>query len=75
VFRPSSFELVANAVLIVLIWLCTFLLSVPLHNRLGQKRDVEKIRRLVATNWPRTVAWSLRTMILLWYAVKFTDCV
>jgi uncharacterized membrane protein len=68
-FRPSSHELIANFVLIIAIWLFTFLLSVPLHNALGRKRDVERIERLVITNWPRTIAWSLRLGLLLTFIV------
>jgi uncharacterized membrane protein len=71
-FRPSSIELIANFVLIVAIWLFTFLLSVPIHNALARKRDIEKIERLVVTNWPRTVAWSLRLCLLLFYVVNRT---
>ena len=50
--------------LILLLWIVTFFISVPLHNNLGQVRDEPKIKRLVFTNWLRTFLWTLRTLIL-----------
>ena len=52
----------------VLIWSSTFFLSVPLHNLLLNSPDPKIIQRLVITNWPRTVLWSIRTILCLyWY--------
>ena len=51
--------------LLSLIWVSTFLLQVPLHNALNHAYDPEKIRRLVNTNWIRTIAWTLKSIILL----------
>jgi hypothetical protein len=54
--------------LLVLIWLSTGLLQVPAHGRLQRGFDAVTHRRLVATNWVRTVAWSTRavsTVLLL----------
>jgi hypothetical protein len=45
---------------ITIVWLSTFVLQVPIHNRLKAGKDKERIRRLVATNWIRTAAWSLK---------------
>lgn len=54
--------------LTVLIWFSTFFLSVPLHNLLDQGPDPKVIQRLIITNWPRTVLWTLRAILCLsWY--------
>ena len=53
-----------SAALVLVVWLSTFLLQVPSHNRLKYGKDRVLIRRLVATNWIRTVAWSLKTLIV-----------
>lgn len=46
--------------LIGLIWLSTFTLSVPCHNRLHkQGKEPATLHRLITTNWIRTVLWSL----------------
>ena len=52
-------------VLVVLLWLSTALLQVPCHKKLGQGFDVDVHRKLVTTNWLRTVLWSVRGVIAL----------
>lgn len=46
--------------LLAVIWLSTGLFQIPLHRRLTNGRDVAAIRRLVTSNWLRTVAWTAR---------------
>jgi hypothetical protein len=58
-----------GAVLLAVVWASTFLLQVPCHHRLEQGYEAAAIRRLVATNWLRTLAWSGRgacATALLW---------
>lgn len=56
---------VAGAVLLVVIWASTALLQVPAHNRLERGFDAAVHRRLVQTNWVRTVCWSARGVVAL----------
>lgn len=51
--------------LILFLWLVTFFVSVPIHNKLGQVRDEQVVKKLVRTNWIRTLLWTLRTLIIL----------
>ena len=44
--------------------LSTVLLQVPLHARLAAGHDEHAARRLVATNWIRTAAWTSRGVML-----------
>jgi hypothetical protein len=46
-------------------WLSTWRIQIPLHHRLAKGFDPEVHRRLVATNWGRTAAWSIRGACLL----------
>ncbi len=46
--------------LVVLIWLSTFLIQVPLHGKLSGGYDTETIEKLISTNWIRTLLWSLK---------------
>ncbi|MEN9801166.1 MAG: hypothetical protein RLZ37_291 [Actinomycetota bacterium] len=41
----------------------TLFLSVPLHARMASSPQADTGRRLVSTNWPRTVAWTLRGIV------------
>ena len=51
--------------LLALIWLSTALLQVPMHRRLSAGHDLPAVRRLVATNWLRTAAWTARGWLAL----------
>ena len=48
--------------LVVLIWLCTFFLSVPCHKKLMLSMDEKVIQRLIVTNWWRTILWSVKAL-------------
>lgn len=41
-----------------LIWLSTFVLSIPLHQGLLNNKNSKKIQQLISTNWYRTVLWT-----------------
>ncbi len=56
-----------NAFSIALVWLSTFFLSVPLHSKLMKQYDQMLITKLIISNWPRTIVWSLRS--LFWMAI------
>lgn len=49
---------------VLLLWISTFVVSVPLHNSLAAASDPKIIQRLVITNWIRTVLWSSRLILL-----------
>lgn len=56
----------AGLVVVVLIWISTFFVQVPLHEKLAKGLDVidgRTVGLLVRTNWVRTVLWSLRVVI------------
>ena len=50
--------------LLAIIWLVTATIQVPLHRRLGLGWDDNSGRRLVATNWIRTLAWTGRSALV-----------
>ena len=55
----------ANLALLAVIWAATGFLQVPCHRRLLNGFDPTTHRRLVHSNWIRTAAWSLRSLLLL----------
>lgn len=55
----------AGLVLLAVIWLSTALLQMPAHRRLAAGFDPLSHRRLVRSNWIRTVAWCLRVPVAL----------
>lgn len=49
--------------LLVVVWASTFLLQGPYHSRLLLAPERRTLRQLVATNWLRTGAWTLRGVV------------
>lgn len=67
--RPADVGLALVLVagtLLAAIWVMTALVQVPLHRRLVASHDRAVIRSLVASNWWRTGAWSLRGLLVAW---------
>jgi hypothetical protein len=67
-FRPPGVALplvVAGDVLIAIVWVSTFFVQIPIHAKLLAGYDGALQRRLVVTNWIRTLAWTVRGVIAL----------
>lgn len=64
VAEPGALTLVGLA-LVVLLWLSTAFVQVPLHRALTAGFAAPVQRRLVATNWARTALWTGRGGIAL----------
>ncbi len=62
-FRNPWF--LASLAPLVFNWVSTWRVQIPLHQQLGRGFDPKVHRRLVATNWWRTAAWTLRGACLL----------
>ena len=62
--EPASVWAALAFGLVVVNWLSTGLVQVPLHRKLALGYDAGAIRRLVVTNWIRTVAWTARAGLM-----------
>lgn len=60
---------VANLTIIALLWILTFFVSVPLHNKLSGGFHAGTIKDLVMTNWPRTILWSLKVGLTSYWMI------
>ena len=56
--------------LVAVIWFSTAFLQIPCHEALGKHFDADVHQRLVSTNWIRTAAWSLRSVLMLWMVAR-----
>lgn len=66
IIRPESVHLFwpwFGAVLLAVALGSTVFVSVPLHAKMATNPTADVGRRLVVTNWPRTIAWSLRAVV------------
>ena len=57
---------IASLVLVLGTWFTTFLIFVPLHNKIDMKIDLpQTIHNLISYNWIRTIMWTLIFLISL----------
>jgi hypothetical protein len=63
--RSPAWAVWGGVMLLAIVWLTTFLVSVPCHERLAKGLDPGLVRWLVRSNWLRTAAWSLRASLAL----------
>lgn len=56
--------------LVVCTWISTFAIQLPIHQKL-QQGSTDKIPRLVATNWIRTILWSVKAALSLYLLLIF----
>ena len=65
----SQGQAVAGIVLLGVVWLSTWGIQVPCHARLSRGFDARTHRRLVRSNWIRTICWTVRGGIVLGMAM------
>ena len=64
-YLQTNLTTISATTLLIMIWLSTFTIQVPLHNKLEQAWSLKVVNDLVYSNWIRTVLWTLTTGILL----------
>ncbi len=60
VFSKIDFHNILNLILIIAVWISTFLQFVPIHNRITNgKIDMKLMNTLIKINWLRTFLWTM----------------
>ena len=54
-----------NLILVLSIWIVTFLLQVPCHNKLSSGKSETTIKKLIDTNTIRVYLWLFKTISIL----------
>jgi hypothetical protein len=65
--RPAELSFLNACIgllLMLVIWVSTWILQFPYHKRLQAGFDATAHAMLVSTNWIRTIAWTLRVLLL-----------
>jgi hypothetical protein len=70
IFLETNVYSWVNFIFVLIAWFSTFLLSVPLHNKLSHGRNLNTITKLVSSNWIRTLAWTCKSICLLFYLLN-----
>ena len=61
---------IANVAIVIIIWLLTILVFVPIHNRLSENYNLELIIKLVNLNFLRTGLWIIKLILLTYLCYK-----
>lgn len=68
-FQSQSFFPILGFTIVILQWILTFSVFVPLHNAIGQNLHGEKtLQYLVKRNWWRTLLW---TGLFVWSLIEY----
>ena len=70
VYQQPEMLYVLNTALLFVIALSTAILQVPYHLKLMKVADVGLIKKLIRSNWIRTIAWTLRALLLAYVLFK-----
>ncbi len=76
IYPPKNIDLIflyVGLLLTIIVWASTFFIQIPLHNKLAEGFDEKAHRSLVNTNWIRTIAWSLRAILVLYFAWVYIE--
>jgi hypothetical protein len=72
-YPPTAIDaklLYVGLILTLIVWASTFFLQVPMHDKLSQGFDSNAHAFLVNSNWIRTIAWSLHSILVGWFVYK-----
>ena len=56
-----------NLILVISIWISTFLIQVPMHNTLSCAKNARVLNHLILSNWIRTILWTARSLLMVLY--------
>lgn len=75
-YPPKNIDaklLYVGLILTLIVWASTFFIQIPLHNKLANTFNADAHRLLVNTNWIRTIAWSLRAGLVIYFAWVYIE--
>ena len=65
IVAPAMVLEIISLIVLLFIWLTTFIIMVPSHNILSRKNDSKEIKKLININWVRTFLWSVKLIVML----------
>lgn len=63
----------ASGALLAIGWVATGAWYAPLHGKLQQGYDADRIEQLIVTNWLRTMLWVVRAGLAAWFIWQLID--
>ncbi len=69
--HKDDWRLWTGLFLLLVIWSSTMFVQVPKHSELSTGFNAAVHASLVVTNWIRTIAWSVRSLLVLWWVADY----
>ena len=71
-YFSKDFLIIKSLILLLVIWLTTFFIMIPSHNKISKTFNKKEINRLINYNWVRTILWSFKLLLIIFlYYEKF----
>ncbi len=71
-YFSKDFLIIKSLILLLVIWLTTFFIMIPSHNRISKSFNKKEIISLINYNWVRTILWSFKLLLIIFlYFEKF----
>ncbi len=64
--NPNDVLLWAGSIIIIIIWISTFVIQGPTHLKLTAGPDEKLFKVLIRSNWIRTIGWTFRSIIVIY---------
>ncbi len=64
-YFSSEFLIIKSLFLLLVIWLTTFFIMIPSHNRISKSFNIKEIKSLINYNWIRTILWSFKLLVII----------
>mgnify|MGYP001435815482 FL=1 len=64
-YFSSEFLIIKSLFLLLVIWLTTFFIMIPSHNRISKSFNKKEIKSLINYNWIRTILWSFKLLVII----------
>jgi len=62
---------ITNLILLIFIWLATFLFQVTQHQKLSVRFSKKILSNLIVSNWVRTLIWTAKGIVMWMYVYYF----
>jgi len=71
-YFSGEFLIIKSLILLLVIWLTTFFIMIPSHNRISKSFNKKEIISLINYNWVRTILWFFKLLLIIFlYFEKF----
>ncbi len=71
-YFSKDFLIIKSLILLLVIWLTTFFIMIPSHNRISKSFNIKEIKSLINYNWIRTILWTFKLLVIIFlYYEKF----